>query len=67
MLTNLSESNNQIVDKIMQLSATTEQVTASSVVAKELSERNLNDAENTRNVLEEILEISKKLDMYIAE
>ena len=34
MLNNLSKANNQIVENIMQLSATTEEVTASSVQAK---------------------------------
>ena len=47
MLNNLSKANNQIVENIMQLSATTEEVTASSVQAADLSVKNLGNAENT--------------------
>lgn len=45
MLNNLSKANNQIVENIMQLSATTEEVTASSVQAADLSVKNLGNAE----------------------
>lgn len=67
MLEDLSASNNQIVDNITQLSATTEEVTASSMEAENLSNQNLEDAEKANHLLESILEISRKLDGYIAE
>ena len=51
MLNNLSKANNQIVENIMQLSATTEEVTASSVQAADLSVKNLGNAENTKDLL----------------
>lgn len=65
MLMALSASNNQIVDNITQLSATTEEVTASSMEAENLSARNLADADNMRDMLGEILHVSAKFDKYM--
>lgn len=65
MLTNLSEANNQIVENIMHLSATTEEVTASSVQAAGLSVQNLDNAENTKSLLGSVLDVSYQLDKYI--
>ncbi len=65
MLNSLSEANNQIVENIMTLSATTEEVTASSVQASELSVQNLENAENTRNILNNVIDTSHELDKYL--
>lgn len=65
MLNSLSEANNQIVDNIMQLSATTEEVTASSSQASELSVRNLDNAEEAKKLLGNVLDVSHELDQYI--
>lgn len=65
MLTNLSEANNQIVENIMHLSATTEEVTASSVQAADLSVQNLENAEEAKRQLGSVLEVSHQLDKYI--
>ncbi len=65
MLTNLSDANNQIVDNITQLSATTEEVTASSAQAEELSTKNLDNAENTKLLLNSVLDVSHQLDKYM--
>lgn len=65
MLTNLSEANNQIVENIMHLSATTEEVTASSVQAADLSVQNLDNAESTKSLLNSVLDYSYQLDKYI--
>lgn len=65
MLNQLSEANNQIVENIMQLSATTEEVTASSMQASDLSMSNLENAENTKNLLDSVIEISHQLKKYI--
>ncbi len=64
LLDDLSSANDQIVDNIMQLSATTEEVTASSMQAAEISLDNLKNAEVTKNQLTEVLETSYKLDEY---
>lgn len=65
MLMSLSEANNQIVDNITHLSATTEEVTASSTQAADMSIENLDNAENARVELNHILDVSHKLDKYI--
>ena len=65
MLTDLSTANNQIVDNIVHLSATTQQVTASSMQAAELSVRNLSHASDTKQLLSQVIDTSHKLDQYI--
>ena len=65
MLTNLSEANNQIVENIMHLSATTEEVTASSVQAADLSVQNLENAAEAKRQLGSVLDVSHQLDKYI--
>ena len=64
MLSGLSESNNLLVENIMQLSATTEEVTASSTQAAELSIKNLHNAENTKTLLNNVLDVSYQLGKY---
>ena len=66
MLTNLSEANNQTVDSITQLSATTEEVTAASAQAEGLSNENLANADNTKELLDQVLAVSQKLDKYVS-
>lgn len=65
MLANLSEANNQIVDNITYLSATTEEVTASSAQASDMTVENLDHAETAKNELTNILNVSHQLDKYI--
>ena len=65
MLENLSEANNQIVDNITNLSATTEEVTASSAQAAEMSVENLENAETAKSQLSNVLNVSHQLDKYI--
>ena len=64
-LTKLSEANNQIVDNITNLSATTEEVTASSNQAAELSNTNMTHAENAKSRLSGVLDVSHQLDKYL--
>lgn len=65
MLNELSEANNQIVDNIVRLSATSEEVTASSDRSAELSNQNLEKAENTKQMLNQVLEVSYQIDQYL--
>lgn len=65
MLESLSDANNQIVDNIMHLSATTEEVSAASSQAQELSISNLENADNAKAVLENVLSISSELEKYM--
>lgn len=65
MLNNLSAANNQIVDNITNLSATTEEVTASSSQATDLSVENMTNAENAREQLSSVIDVSHQLDKYL--
>lgn len=65
LLTNLSEANNQIVDNISNLSATTEEVTASSVQAAQMTVANLDNAEQAKKELSEVLHVSQQLNKYM--
>ena len=65
LLTNLSEANNQIVDNISNLSATTEEVTASSMQATEMTVENLGNAETAKNELSNVINVSHQLDKYM--
>lgn len=67
MLNNLSEANNQIVENIMHLSATTEEVTAASEQSAGMSAKNLVKAENMKKVLNQVLEVSYQIDKYLTE
>ena len=65
LLTSLSEANNLIVDNISNLSATTEEVTASSMQATEMTVENLDNAENAKTELSNVLDVSHQLDKYM--
>lgn len=65
MLTSLSEANNHIVENITYLSSTTEEVTAASSQAAELSMQNFDNAENAKDILNRVLEVSYNLDKYL--
>ena len=65
MLADLSHANTEIVNQITQLSATTQEVTASSQQCAELSDENFKNAQNTKGILDGILEVSHKMDKYI--
>ena len=65
MLESLASANNQIVDNIMQLSATTEEVTAASQQSSELTEQNWQNAQSTQEILAQINEVSHAMDKYM--
>lgn len=62
---NLSDSNNKLVENITQLSATTEEVTASAEQASELSIQNLNYAQGAKDSIHHIQETAEGLEQYI--
>ncbi len=64
MLHDLSDENTRIVDAISQLSATSQEVSASSSQAEELSNENLENADSARDTLNAVMEVSAKLDKY---
>lgn len=61
----LSESNNKIVESISQLSATTEQVTASAQEASNLSEHNLELAEQTKDAIALMRTTTESMEQYM--
>ncbi len=65
MLASLSEANNQIVDNITYLSATTQEVTASSAQATDMTIENLDHAETAKAELSNIISVSHQLDKYL--
>ena len=67
MLNSLKQANDQIVENIMQISATAEEVTAASTQAENLSNQNLENAENAQQLLTGVLSVSEKLNTYQAQ
>ena len=65
MIESLSTANNQIVDNIMQLSATTEEVTAAAQQSTEITERNYTDSVEAQKLLHGVLEVSQQMNKYI--
>ena len=65
MLENLSSANTEIVSHITQLSATTQEVTASAQQSSDLTEENFRNSKEAREILDNILEVSHKMDKYI--
>ena len=65
MIESLSTANNYIVDNIMQLSATTEEVTAAAQQSAEVTQHNFADSVEAQKLLREILELSQQMDKYI--
>ena len=67
MLNSLKQANDRIVENIMQISATAEEVTAASTQAENLSNQNLENAENAQKLLTGVLSVSEKLNIYQAQ
>ena len=67
MLNSLKQANDRIVENIMQISATAEEVTAASTQAENLSNQNLENAENAQQLLTSVLSVSEKLNTYQAQ
>ena len=64
-ISGIYEANNKIVESISQLSATSEEITASAEQAKELSVQNVRSASQVRTALETIQTSSKGMDVYL--
>jgi len=64
-ISGIYEANNKIVENISQLSATSEEITASAEQAKELSAQNVQSATEVRSALETIRTSSQGMDVYL--
>lgn len=67
MLTELAKANNRIVDDISQLSASTEEIMASAEEVAAISEKNFQNAEITKEFLNEVIKTTKRFDKYLEE
>ena len=65
MLENLSEANGRIVENIVQISATTEEVTASVQESAAITESNYEDAVNAQEILSGVMDASYRMDKYM--
>ena len=67
MIENLSEANGQIVDNIVQISATTQEVTACAEQSTAITEKNYTNALNAHDTLLNVMEVSHRMDKYMKE
>ena len=65
MLGSLSEANGRIVENIVQISATTEEVTAAVQESAAITENNFEDALSAQEILNGVLEVSYRMDKYM--
>lgn len=65
VLEGLKTANTEIVNDITNLSAATEEVTASAQQSAEMTEGNSKNASTAREILEEIMKVSYEMDKYI--
>ncbi len=65
MIENLYQSNDTIVENISQLSATSEEVTASTDMAAQFSEKNAMNFSKAKERLTEVVNVTKNLDKYM--
>ena len=65
MLGSLSEANANIVENIVQISATTEEVTAAVQESAAITENNYEDAVKAQEILTGVMEASYRMDKYV--
>ena len=65
MIGKLSEANSRIVENIVQISATTEEVTAATQECAAITENNHEDAVNTQEILNGVIEASQRMNKYM--
>lgn len=65
MIGKLSEANSGIVENIVQISATTEEVTAATQECAAIAENNYEDAVNAQDILTGVIEASQRMNKYI--
>lgn len=65
MIEKLSEANSRIVENIVQISATTEEVTAATQECAAIAENNFEDAVNAQDILNGVMEASQRMNKYM--
>ena len=66
MVNELSQANDQIVENISILSATAQEVTASSTEAENRSQENEESTEHAIEMLNNVLDVADELNQYVA-
>lgn len=67
MLTDLAGANNRIVDNIGHLSASMQEIMASSEETAAMSERNHENAQTTKDFLNEVIKTTERFDKYLSK
>lgn len=65
MIASLSQANSHIVDNIVQISATTQEVTAASQECENITENNFIAAIDAHELLAGVMEVSHRMDNYL--
>ena len=65
MIESLSKANSRIVDNIVQISATTQEVTAATQESAAITENNFEDAIHAHELLNGVMEVSHRVDKYM--
>ena len=65
MIEKLSQANAHIVENIVQMSATTEEITAATEECAAIAESNFEDAINTQSLLNDVIEASQRMNKYM--
>ena len=65
-LNGLAKANTEIVNDITTLSATTQEVTASAQQSADMTESNYQNARTAKEILDNIIEVSHEMDVYIS-
>ena len=67
MLGELEHANTEIVNSIVQLSATTEEVSASAQQSADLTEQNFKTSEEAHQMLDGVMKVSHQMDKYLVQ
>ena len=67
MLGELEHANTEIVNSIVQLSATTEEVSASAQQSADLTEQNFKTSEEAHQMLDGVMRVSHQMDKYLVQ
>ena len=65
MVEKLSQANSHIVENIVQISATTQEVTAATEECAAIADNNFEDALNTQEILNGVIEASQRMNKYM--
>lgn len=65
MIGEISQSNTDMVENITYIAASAHEVTASAIESSEMTERNFQNAQQAKDILDGVLKVSHKIDKYM--